>query len=274
MVNNYSVLMSVYFKDRADWLKEAIDSIINQTVKTNDFVIVCDGELSKELYEVLDFYDEKFPGLFNIVKREKNYGLGPSLAFGLDLCKNELVARMDSDDISHVDRCEKELQKFEENSELAIVGCWESEFESSPNKPIAIHKVPSGTKEVYQFMKRRCSLLHPTVIYKKSLVQMCGNYHDVRLFEDYDLFMRMIVEYNFQGDNVSEALYDMRVNDAFYKRRGGLKYLRTIVRFKKEQRKKRYMSFKDYFISRWTQTIVCLMPNRMRKWFYIKFLRK
>ena len=86
--------------------------------------------------------------------------------------------------------------------------------------------------------------------------------------------MRMIVEYKCNADNVPEALYDLRVNDNFYKRRGGFKYMKTIVKFKKEQRKKRYMSFKDYIISCWTQRIVCLMPNRMRKWFYLKFLRK
>ena len=123
-------------------------------------------------------------------------------------------------------------------------------------------------------MRRRCSLLHPTVIYKKSAVIKSGNYHDVRLFEDYDLFMRMIIEHNCKGDNVPQALYDMRVNDDFYIRRGGFKYMKTIVKFKKEQRKKGYMSRKDYIISCWTQRIVCLMPNKMRKWFYLKYLRK
>lgn len=271
--SNYSVLMSVYYKDNAVWLKEAIDSMLNQTIVTNDFVIICDGKLTNELYDVLDYYSLQFKGLFNIVKREKNLGLGPSLAFGIELCKNNLVARMDSDDISQKNRCELELEMFEKDPSLDIVGCWENEFEYDFNDPIAIHKVPSGKENVKKFMRRRCALLHPTVIYKKSSVLKCGNYHDVRLFEDYDLFMRMIVENECNGDNVPDALYNMRVNDAFYKRRGGLKYLKTIVRFKKEQRKKGYMSFKDYFISRWTQTLVCLMPNKLRKWFYLKFLR-
>ena len=273
-MNDYSILMSVYFKDNPNWLIESIESMLNQTILSNDFVIICDGPLNDELYQVLEYYQQKNPALFNIIKRDKNYGLGPSLAYGLTQCKNEFVARMDSDDISKPNRCEVELKMFEQNPTLSIVGCWENEFETTPDKPIAVHKVPSGSNNVYKYMKRRCALLHPTVIYKKSVVLECGNYHDVRLFEDYDLFMRMIVEYKFKGDNCSEALYDMRVNDSFYRRRGGLKYLKTIVRFKKQQRKKGYMSFKDYFISRWSQTLVCLMPNKMRKLFYIKFLRK
>ncbi len=273
-MDNYSILMSVYHKDKPEWLKEAIESMLNQTIKTNDFVIVCDGQLTDELYAVLDDYSKNNPDLFQVLKRDKNYGLGPSLAYGITFCKNELVARMDSDDVSKPNRCEVQLKYFEENNELAIVGCWENEFEEDINKPIAVHRVPSGVNEVHEYMKRRCALLHPTVIFKKTAVIDSGNYHDLRLFEDYDLFMRMIVEMNYKADNVQEALYDMRVNDAFYKRRGGLKYMKTIVSFKKLQRKKKLISRRDYIASCWSQRIVCLMPNRMRKWFYLKFLRK
>lgn len=273
-MDNYSVLMSVYYKEKPEWLSQSIESMLNQTVVTNDFVIVCDGILTDELYSVLNYYDKKYPGLFQLLKRDMNYGLGPSLAYGIEFCKNELIARMDSDDISKEDRCEIQLKYFEDNPDLDIVGCWENEFENGIDNPIAVHRVPSGVENVHNYMKRRCSLLHPTVIYKKSAVINSGNYHDVRLFEDYDLFMRMVVEHGCKGDNVPQALYDMRVNDDFYKRRGGIKYMKTIVKFKKDQRKKGYMSHKDYIISCWTQRIVCLMPNRMRKWFYLKFLRK
>lgn len=273
-MDNYSVLMSVYYKEKPEWLRQAIESMLNQTIVTNDFVIVCDGILTDELYSILDYFDEENPGLFQILKREKNYGLGPSLAYGIEFCKNELIARMDSDDICKENRCEIQLKYFQENPNLDMVGCWENEFEEDNNNPIAVHMVPSGIENVSKFMRRRCAVLHPTVIYKKSAVIKSGNYHDVRLFEDYDLFMRMIVECKCNADNVPEALYDLRVNDNFYKRRGGFKYMKTIVKFKKEQRKKGYMSFKDYIISCWTQRIVCLMPNKMRKWFYLKFLRR
>lgn len=272
-MNKYSVLMSICKKEKSDWLKQSIESMLNQSIKTNDFVIVCDGVLTDELYSVLSMYENKYPDLFQIIKRDKNYGLGPSLAYGLNFCKNEFVARMDSDDISKSNRCEEEFKLFDKNPELDIVGCWENEFEVY-GKVLSIHKVPSGVDNVKAFMRRRCSLLHPTVIFKKSAVIKSGNYQDIRLLEDYDLFMRMVVEHNCKADNVQEALYDMRVNDDFYKRRGGFKYMNTIVAFKKKQRKKGFMSIKDYLISCWSQRIICLMPNKMRKWVYLKFLRK
>lgn len=271
---NYSVLMSVYHKENPFWLEQAIQSMMDQTIRTDDFVIVCDGPLTPDLNEVIERFERNYPGIFQIIRRNKNYGLGLSLGYGITFCKNELIARMDSDDISKVNRCEIELDMFDKDSSLDIVGCWENEFENDLNTPIAVHKVPSGKENVKSFMRRRCALLHPTVIFKKSSVLKCGNYHDVRLFEDYDLFMRMIVENKCNGDNVPAALYDMRVNDEFYRRRGGIKYMHTIVKFKKTQYKKGYISFNDYLISCWTQRIVCLMPNKIRKWFYLKFLRK
>ena len=274
LFENYSVLMSVYINDVRDWVKEAIESMLNQTVRTNDFVVICDGQVKKEVDDLLSDYENRLPDIFHVYRKDQNEGLGPTLAFGITKCKNELVARMDADDISKIDRCEKELSFFASNPQLDVVGCWEDEFENLPENRIAIHKVPTGVSNVYSSMKRRCSLLHPTVIYKKSSVIQCGNYHDVRLFEDYDLFMRMIVECEMLGDNVPESLYLMRVNDDFYRRRGGWKYMRTVVSFKKEQYKKKHISFKDYFVSKTAHVIVCLLPNRVRKWFYLKMLRK
>ena len=141
-MENYSVLMSVYYKEKSEWLELSIKSMLNQTFVTNDFVIVCDGELTSELYSVLEYYDKHYPGLFQILKRDKNYGLGPSLAYGIEFCKNELVARMDSDDISKKDRCEIQIKYIENNPDLDIVGCWENEFENDIDNPIAVHKVP------------------------------------------------------------------------------------------------------------------------------------
>ena len=103
--NNYSILMSVYAKDNPDYLKLAIDSMLNQTIKSNDFVIVEDGPLTTELDAVINEYSSKNKEI-NVVKIEHNSGLGKALDFGLNYCKNELVARMDADDISLPTRCE------------------------------------------------------------------------------------------------------------------------------------------------------------------------
>ena len=109
----YSVLMSVYFKDDADNLRLAIDSMLNQTVKPEQYVVVEDGKLTSELNTVIDEYENQYPELFTIVKIAQNKGLANALNEGIKVCRNELVARMDADDISLPERCEKELECFE-----------------------------------------------------------------------------------------------------------------------------------------------------------------
>jgi glycosyltransferase involved in cell wall biosynthesis len=273
-MKKYSVLMSVYYKEKPEWLRESITSMLNQTVKPSEIVIVKDGQLPEQLDDVINTFEKKYKELFKIIPLKKNVGLGPALSIGVENCTYEYIARMDSDDISDLTRCEKQLKCFELDEDLEIVGCFEAEFENDIDKTICIHKVPESNLEINTFMKRRCALLHPTVIYKKESVIKSGNYHDVRLYEDYDLFMRMVLEYGCKAYNIQDSLYYMRINSDFYKRRGGVKYLKTVVKFKHNQYKKGYMSGADFVISAGSQAVVCLMPNGLRKWFYITFLRR
>ena len=122
----YSVLISVYYKEQPEWFQDAIESILNQTVPPSEIVLVEDGPLTDELYKIVDKYAQN--PIFKIVPLEKNVGLGLALREGLKQCKNDLIARMDTDDIAVPNRCEKQLKKFIEDSNLDIVGCWENEF--------------------------------------------------------------------------------------------------------------------------------------------------
>jgi len=272
-IAKYSVLMSIYYKENPKWLEESINSIMNQTIMTDDFVIVKDGELTKELNEVISEYCKKYPDIFHIVDLKKNIGLGRALAIGLKKCKNELVARMDSDDISTKERCEKQINKFKTNPELDIIGSNIAEFIDNVNNIQAYRILPQGDKEIKEFARRRNPFGHPSIMFKKSKVIEAGNYRDYYLCEDYDLWTRMIQNgaksYNFQ-----EILVFMRIGQDFYKRRGGIKYLKAILKFKKEQHKKGFYTTKDYIISCGVHIIVCLMPNFMRELFYKKILRK
>lgn len=101
----YSVLMSVYYKENPDYFIASLKSIVNQTLKPDQIVIVKDGKLTEKLDQVIEEFVRKEPELFYIVSLDKNVGLGRALDEGLKYCKNELVARMDSDDISLPDRC-------------------------------------------------------------------------------------------------------------------------------------------------------------------------
>lgn len=269
----YSVLMSVYTKEKPEYLKYSVQSMLDQTVPADEFVLVEDGPLSDELTSVIEDFVKNNPDLFHIVLLPKNVGLGLALARGIQECRNEFIARMDSDDYSDPRRCEKELCCFINNPDLNVVGCYEAEFQDTITNISSVHKVPEATDAINTFMHRRCAILHPTVIYRKNAVLSCGNYHNVPLFEDYDLFIRMVRNHS-KCCNLQEALYFIRIGDDFFKRRGGLRYMKTAVTFKRKQYQEGYFSLLDYLASAGGQAAACLLPNRLRKAFYLTFLRK
>lgn len=271
-IKEYSVLMSVYHKDNPEWLVESIDSILNQTIKTNDFVIVKDGKLNDELNSVVSEYCKKYSDIFNIIELSENVGLGPALAIGIKNCKNEFIARMDSDDISMKDRIEKELKIIQEMN-LDMVGSNIAEFTGNINNIMAYRALPENNEEIIKFAKKRNPFGHPSMLLRKSKVIEAGNYRTYYLCEDYDMWIRMF-RVNARAYNIQENLVYMRISDDFYKRRGGIKYLKSILKFKTEQLKNGFYTLKDYIISSCASIVTCLMPNSIREFIYKKILRK
>lgn len=269
----YSVLMSLYIKENPAYLRLAVDSILNQTAKPDQIVIVEDGPLTEELYAVVKEYTQAEPDLFHIVKSEKNIGLGLALNLGLGECRNELVARMDTDDIAKPQRCEKQLAVFAEDPELAIVGAYVDEFHDTPEQVVSTRAVPQTHEEIYQFAKKRSAFNHPAVMYRKSKVLENGGYSDLRRNQDVDLFGRMLFN-GCKAHNVGEALLWFRSNDDLAKRRKSWEntksYIDTIQRFWKMG----YASFTDYMIVAGAQTVMFLLPVKLQHWVYRTFLRK
>jgi glycosyltransferase involved in cell wall biosynthesis len=247
--------------------------MVSQTVKPDEIVIVEDGPLTEELYAVVKAYAEAEPELFHIVKSEKNVGLGLALNLGLNACRNELVARMDTDDISKPDRCEKQLKKFAERPELAIVGAWVDEFAQSPDQVISTRAVPTDSEAIYHFAKKRSAFNHPAVMYRKSRVLAQGGYADLKRNQDVDLFGRMLYAGD-KAENIGEALVWFRSNDNLAKRRKSWvntqSYINTIFRFWKMG----YASFLDFAMIAVAQTGMYLMPVKLQHWVYKTFLRK
>lgn len=269
---NYSVLMSVYYKENPEWLDIAIKSMLAQTFLTNDFVIIKDGPLTSELDSVISKYQRKYPDIFNIVALEKNVGLGPALKIGVENCKNEWIARMDSDDYSIPTRCEKEIKKIIEDNTLDIIGSNIAEFIDDIKNVQAYRILPEKNDEIYKYARRRNPFGHPSVMLRKSKIIEAGNYREYYLCEDYDMWIRMI-EKKARCYNIQDILVYMRVSKDFYKRRGGIKYLKSILKFKKEQYLKGFYSLKDFIISSSAHIIMCLLPNKLRDFLYRKILR-
>ena len=224
----YSVLMSVYHKEKPEYLKQAIESIQTQTLSTNDFVLVCDGPLNEQLDDVIATKQQEMGDTLNVVRLAKNGGLGNALNEGIKYCKNELVARMDSDDIAYPDRCEKQIAVFNTHSEVSICSGIVEEFTTDPNTVDTRRVPPETNAEIIEFAKKRNPFNHPCVMYKKSAVEAVGSYQDFYLLEDYYLWLRMLMA-GYQGYNIQEPLLHMRAGSDMYLRRAGWKYAKTAV---------------------------------------------
>lgn len=269
---NYSVLMSVYAKDNSDYLITAIESMLKQTIKPEQFVIVQDGTVGDETQHILKHYETKYPSLFTIVRLKENGGLANALNLGLQECRNELVARMDADDISLPERCEKELKKFEENPELVICGCNIDEFYKTPENVRTSRVVPSDYKAILKFMRLRQPFNHPTVIYKKSKVIEAGGYLPLRRKEDFDLFSRMLVNGNY-AENIDESLYLYRCNEDNYARRKSWVNLKAALKVYQLHYKRGSCTIIDFLVIITGEIIFFVSPVLIMKFISNNLLR-
>lgn len=269
----YSVLMSIYCKVDTEFIKESLNSVINQTLKPDEILIVKDGTLTKEQEDLLELFNKKYKGLFNFITFEKNMGPGYAYEYALKKCKNEFVTLMDSDDVCDLTKNEKEVKFLVKNKDIDMVGSNCFEFKSEKTNILSYRQMPEKPDEIVKFAKKRCPLIQPTVMFRKDKILAAGGYKEGRIAEDWDLYIRTI-QNGSKLYNLQEPLLYCRVNDDFYKRRGGVKYLKTILEFKKKQYKNGFFSFSDYMISSISHIISCLAPNFVRAFLYRKVLRK
>ena len=268
----YSVLMSVYHKERPEYLKQAIESIQVQSLSTNDFVLVCDGPLNDELDAVIQTKQLEMGENLNVVRLAKNGGLGNALNEGIKHCKNELVARMDSDDIAYPDRCEKQIAVFNTHSEVSICSGIVEEFTTDPNTVDTRRVPPETNAEIIEFAKKRNPFNHPCVMYKKSAVKAVGSYQDFYLLEDYYLWLRILMA-GYQGYNIQEPLLHMRAGSDMYKRRAGWKYAKTQAKVFKFMKQQGFIGNGQYIKSCVIRSGSALAPNWLRKFMFERVLR-
>ena len=271
--NSYSVLMSVYHKEKAEYLKQAMASIWNQTISTDDFVLVCDGPLNTELDSVIENMQAAHPETLHVVRLEKNGGLGNALNIGIKECKHELVARMDSDDISRVDRCERQLKVFQTHPDVSVVSGIVEEFTASTREIEARRVPPETEEEIITFAKKRNPFNHPCVMYKKSAVEAAGGYQDFYLLEDYYLWIRML-QNGAIGYNLQEPLLWMRAGSDMYKRRAGWKYAKSQKALFKYMKDSGFISGAQYMKSVAVRTASSITPNWLREFMFKTVMRK
>lgn len=277
MNSGFSVLMSLYEKEKPDWLRECMESLLHQTILPAEIVIVEDGPLTPELDAVLEEYIESEKQRKNrleirLVRLPENRGLGLALAEGVLHCTYPLIARMDTDDISAPDRFRLQLQAFARNPKLDVVGGMIAEFSADKDHTESLREVPLTQKEIYQYQRRRDALNHVSVMFKKEAVLDAGNYQDALLMEDSLLWANMIRNHAHMA-NIPEILVYVRTGEDMLKRRGGLSYFRKYRNGRRKILKTGTISRWDYLFTVLVQFAVCMMPLPLRRFVFQKILR-
>ncbi len=268
----YSVLMSVYKNDKAEYLDAAIDSMAVQTVAPHDYVVVCDGPLTPELDACLEGWEERLGDTLNVVRLMENHGLGYALNAGLPACRRDVVARMDSDDISRPDRCEVLLAKMASDG-LDLVGGAIEEFDRVPGDMGVVRMPPLSKKEIDTWLKGRNPFNHVSVVFDRHMVDQAGGYEPFPWMEDYWLWVRMIAK-GCRCANVPDVVVDVRTGEGMYARRSNMAYLKSQSRFFSELCKLGLVGRVGQAKAVAERAIATLLPTGLVKLAYNKLLRE
>lgn len=269
---NFSVLMSVYGKDNADYLNNAIASLFNQTLVPDEVLIVQDGPISIELKGVIDNWLQQRNEI-RVLELSKNVGLAKALNAGLQECSNEYVARMDSDDVSHADRFKVQMDYLLSHPDISLLGAWYQQYDESLSKIVTERKVPEEHNAIEKYAQHRTPINHVTIIFKKADVLAVGGYpeKDGR-FEDWWLSLKLI-QNGFKLQNLPSYLVDVRGGEDFIQRRGGFAYLIQEIKTMRDLRRENLISIRALVFNVCIRTMVRLVPNFLRDYGY-RLIRK
>lgn len=267
----FSVLLSVYYKESYSAFCKSLDSIFTQTTCPDEVILVEDGLLGSDLNDIISEYSAKYPTL-KIIPLPTNQGLGKALNEGLKHCSYDIVARMDTDDIAKPDRFEKQLAVFEKYSDIDVVGAWIDEFEDDISDVKSVRKLPELPDDIRQFAKRRNPINHPVVMFRKSAVLAAGGYQHFPLFEDYYLWIRMLMN-GAKFYNIQESLLYFRFSPEMFKRRGGWRYVISELHFLQKMRQMHFISFSEFMQNLFVRFSIRLITNSLRAIIYTKLIR-
>lgn len=267
----FSVSMCVYGKDNPDWFREAVNSILSQSVPPDEVVLVVDGPVPDTLGDVIDSFENG--DAFRVIRLPENRGHGDARRIGLANCTHEIVALMDADDIALPDRFEKQIAAMTKDPALSIIGGKIAEFMDAEDNIIGYRTVPTAHGDICSYMKRRCPFNQMTVMFRKSHVEEAGGYLDWYCDEDYYLWVRMYLA-GMRFANLPDTLAHARVNADTYCRRGGKRYFQSEAKLQRYMLKNKIISLPRYLINVTERFILqILMPNSLRSLVFKKFAR-
>lgn len=271
MRTEFSVLMAVYRKDDPAHLKQALASIASNAVLPNELVLVEDGPIGDQLSAIINEFRHALT--IKSIALRKNQGLGAALNTGLKSCSYEWVARFDADDVCAPDRFAKQLEYIAAQPNIGVFGTTVLEFENDigeANK--SMRPLAYEHDEIVKYAKLRNPFNHMTVMFRKECVQAAGGYQTDYLYEDYCLWVRMILN-GIRTANMNIPLVYARAGDNMYRRRGGWEYVKSEFRAQLKFLRWGFITPIEFARNIIMRTPVRLVPQGVRSKIYRKLLR-
>lgn len=221
----FSVLMSLYAAEQPEYLRQSLQSLAKQTRPADEIILVYDGAVGAELEAAATAFQATLP--LKIFRLPENAGLGRALAAGATQCAHEWIFRMDTDDIAAPDRFAKQCAYLAAHPDTDVLGGQIAEFDRQPENQIPSRRsVPLSHKEIARRARTRNPINHMTAAIRTAALTAAGGYRHAPLYEDYDLWVRMLLNGS-RFANLPDTLVYARAGAAMYRRRGGWQYART-----------------------------------------------
>ena len=263
----FSVLISIYCKENSENFNRAMESIWDQqTLKPDEIIIVEDGPLTNELYKEISQWKLKLDRILKVITLEENKGTGEAKNIGLSHCSHDLIAIMDSDDISLENRFETQINAFLE-FEIDCCGSWIDEFSLKEDLIEGKRVTPEFHIEIVKFAKSRSPVNHVTAMIKKRALIDAGGYQNMTWFEDYYLFVRLIVT-GAKMHNIQESLVKVRAGINQIQRRRGIEYAMNELKFQFTILKLGFINYFEFFMNVLMRTSLRMLPLQVFSFIY------
>lgn len=266
----FSVLLSLYHKEKPEFLKECLESLKKQTLQATEIVIVFDGIITSELEEMVMQYTSILP--IKIIRLPKNVGLGKALNEGLKHCSYNWIFRMDTDDICLPERFEKQVEFIKQHSDVVLFSGHIAEFSDDKTIITGYRKVPIGDKNIRKYALLRSPFNHMTVAFRKDIIEAVGGYQHHLFLEDYNLWLRVIAQ-EYEVGNLDGVLLLARAGSNMVARRRGVNYIKGEWKLFNLKRKLKLQNIFSGFFIFLLRVIPRMLPTGILKALY-KYLRK
>tara|TARA_B110001452_G_C15229082_1_gene425853 strand:+ start:1801 stop:2622 length:822 start_codon:yes stop_codon:yes gene_type:complete len=273
MTKPFSVSLSVYQNDDSNNFKAAFLSIINQTLLPSEIILVIDGPIPIKTRKIISDFELNYKFL-KVIDLKQNQGHGNARRIGLNKCTNEIIALMDSDDISVHNRFELQYNFLANNPEVSLVGGQIEEFIDDIDNIVSKREVPLIDEKIKKYLKSRCPFNQMTVMFYKNKVIEAGGYKDWYCNEDYYLWIRMYLK-NIIFSNLKDTLVKVRIDDKMFLRRAGWKYFKSELGIQKLLLTNKIITPTKFSYNVIIRIIIQLfMSNRIRKFVFLRLIRK